>query len=489
MKKLYFSLILIFFVSCFFSIFSDDAFSQDDDSLYILNPEEYVAEEMFSNRIVMLGEGFGHNNLYAFYCFLNVLNKWLDKAVVEDTGEVNLVIVFETTSDAAKVVKHYIFTGDIKPLLDLVTPTFYFETLEFYYELKKVKQRLDSINFHRQYKINIDIQGFEEIGYNLKVNEAYFKMNQRDQEIWFINNRDKDISEGVINYLNNNPDYNALILYGNFHLFRGYINKQGHVQSLPDEECMGYCLAQYLEDSFGEQNCVTITLMGFTPERYKEPRFEKYTNESFIYKKAYEKWKWVEETKINHVFILPYKNIPLHNINFAFSRYIIKKSIDLIKKYEPFYSGHKTSAVTYPPIQYLSLMTGKRFWSAESINEWYLEKEFNGLEYLDTEEFKENIFTYYLKTYGGTVNETLREIGFISKRTEDSYTSRKWFAENWTSALENIKIINAIGIYWVGYPDEKEEAKEFLKSISGKDFTEPTEYFQWWRREYMKYGI
>lgn len=488
MKKLYVLITFVILLSCFLFILSSSTFSQDEDSLYILNPEEFIAEEMFNKRIVMLGEGIKHNDLFTFYCFLDILNKWIDKAAIEDTSEINLVMIFETTSDAAEVLKQYIFTGDIKPLLNLVAPSFYYETLEFYYELRIVKQRLDSINLDRQYKINIDIQGFEEIGYNKEVNEKYYSMNQREQELWFINERDKYISEGVIKYLNENPDYNALILYGNFHLFRGYFNKRSPGLIIPDEECMGYCLVQYLEDSFGEQNCVTITLMGFTPDRYKEPRFEKYTNESFIYKKAYEKWKWIDKTKINHVLILPYESIPLHPLYFILSRFIIEKSIEKLKEFEPFHSGYKTSSFTSPPRFYLSTMTGKGLYTSKLINEWY-QKEFNGFEYLDTEEFKGNIFTYYLKTYKGTADKILREIGFISKMTEDSFTSRKWFEENWISALENIKIVNAIGIYWVGYPDEKEVAKGYLKSISGKDFDEAAQYFQWWRREYMKYGI
>ena len=182
-------MILKFLLFVLISISFSNVYPQDDDSLYILNPEEFIAEEMFNKRIVMLGEGIGHHNPFTFFCFLNVLDKWIDKAAVEDTGEVNLVIIFEETDSLSKVVKHYVFTGEIKPLLDLVAPTFYFEDLEFFFELKKIKQRLDSINLQRQHKINIDIKGFEEIGYEL--NEEYYKMNQREQEIWVTNERDK----------------------------------------------------------------------------------------------------------------------------------------------------------------------------------------------------------------------------------------------------------------------------------------------------------
>ena len=63
------------------------------------------------------------------------------------------------------------------------------------------------------------------------------------------------------------------------------------------------------------------------------------------------------------------------------------------------------------------------------------------------------------------------------------------FNKIWPEALKDIKFINAIGIYWAGYPDEKIKAKEFLKQFSKEDFAEPEKYLQWWRNVYHNFGI
>jgi hypothetical protein len=65
----------------------------------------------------------------------------------------------------------------------------------------------------------------------------------------------------------------------------------------------------------------------------------------------------------------------------------------------------------------------------------------------------------------------------------------EWNNKLWPEAIKNIKIINAIGIFWAGYPDEKIKAKEYLKNINGQDFAEPEKYLQWWRNVYHNYGI
>jgi hypothetical protein len=53
--------------------------------------------------------------------------------------------------------------------------------------------------------------------------------------------------------------------------------------------------------------------------------------------------------------------------------------------------------------------------------------------------------------------------------------------------VNRIRFTNSIGIYWVGYPNEKLKAKEYLKEFSGEDFAEPEKYLQWYRMKYFGY--
>jgi hypothetical protein len=61
------------------------------------------------------------------------------------------------------------------------------------------------------------------------------------------------------------------------------------------------------------------------------------------------------------------------------------------------------------------------------------------------------------------------------------------YEKDWQLALPRMKFINCIGIYWVGYPDEKVKAKEYLVKFSGEDFAEPEKYLQWYRMKYYGY--
>ena len=62
--------------------------------------------------------------------------------------------------------------------------------------------------------------------------------------------------------------------------------------------------------------------------------------------------------------------------------------------------------------------------------------------------------------------------------------------ENWKKTelpkiYEQMKFTNSIGIYMMGYPDEKIKAKEYLTKFSNKDFNEPQEYLHWYWKEYF----
>jgi len=39
-----------------------------------------------------------------------------------------------------------------------------------------------------------------------------------------------------------------------------------------------------------------------------------------------------------------------------------------------------------------------------------------------------------------------------------------------------------VGVYWVGYPEEKAKAKQYLVKFSGKELELPAQYLQWLRK-------
>ena len=67
-------------------------------------------------------------------------------------------------------------------------------------------------------------------------------------------------ARGVINYIDSNPNEKILIFYGGAHLidtkFSG--NGAGGSDILTYEESMGYFLAYFLEQKYGEENVLKI---------------------------------------------------------------------------------------------------------------------------------------------------------------------------------------------------------------------------------------
>jgi hypothetical protein len=108
---------------------------------------------------------------------------------------------------------------------------------------------------------------------------------------------------------------------------------------------------------------------------------------------------------------------------------------------------------------------------------------------LDSDEFFEYLYRYINENIQnnqirfdysvfGFDNKGLGEIQIISKE--------EWKKKRWNKIQQRIKLLNAIGIYWIGYPYEKDIAKKYLIEKTGKDFKAADKYFIWWIKKNYK---
>lgn len=90
------------------------------------------------------------------------------------------------------------------------------------------------------------------------------------------------------------------------------------------------------------------------------------------------------------------------------------------------------------------------------------------------------------KYFEQSIDMLLNSYG-INKNLHDSsmFYFYKWKNEGLPLIFKKIKFTNSIGIYWIGYPDEKEKAKKYLMEYSGQDFDEPEKYLQWYRKNIL----
>jgi hypothetical protein len=472
----------VFFI-LFFLIYNI-AVSQSD-SLFITEPEKYVAEGIFTHRITMFGEGIQHHNPVTFFNFVTILNRWLNMVKENTDLNPNLTVIIECDSATVNIMNEYIKTGKLRPVLDVVAPAFPLEDLELLYEYRKIYLEAEKENLSRSKKINFCLKGFEEIGYNVK--ESYFNMNEEEHELWFINERDRYTSQGIIKYLNNNPGQRALIFYGSAHLQTGIVNKRIGGFSIPDEKSFGKWIAQYLIDEYGENELNIVVSTALDNYSLSRPAFDKVDTLPFIITMPLTEFAALNLKGVNKYFVNKQLYAPMHDVNFAMSRYIIERAIEKAHIFEAF-KGYKAGS-GQTAIFYLNFLYDKKFKNSDDIKKWYDGKGFQGFSVFDSVSFYNHIFAYYLKSsdwYGG--KNMLQQLGFNPAIMDYRSTSKKdWDEKIWPANLNNIKFINAIEIFWVGYPDEQKTAKEYLKQFSGKDFDEPAEYLQWWRREYSKY--
>ena len=55
----------------------------------------------------------------------------------------------------------------------------------------------------------------------------------------------------------------------------------------------------------------------------------------------------------------------------------------------------------------------------------------------------------------------------------------------WRQVSARVKFLQYIGIYWVGHPDESEEAHAHLVQWTGQELTSPALYLKWYRKTYL----
>ena len=210
----------------------------------------FILDKLEHNRVVMLADNAHFSSLY-YQSVTSALNRWLDRLTggVADSLVIprKLFLVLEMVSGEKANITRYFETGDIfasYPYADIVSPRFNTARVEFYSDLRDLKQKIAAFNadapMHR--RIEFDIVGPEK-------DEDYSSWSREKGDSFFFYERDEYSSQQVIDLLDKNPDYKALIYYGGAHLNKSMATKPGTVLT-----GKGYCMAHYLEEHFGQND-------------------------------------------------------------------------------------------------------------------------------------------------------------------------------------------------------------------------------------------
>jgi len=451
----------------------------------IYEPEKFIVDKLLNNHIVMLGEV--HNQPIMHNVLINTIKVWLDKSM-KSSEPANLTVILEEDSIFTHRLEDKNFLMD--SVINLLLPYDYLENLEFFTDLKTLCFVIDSLNLKRKNKIEFNIRGFES-------NEYPQKESGREIDLWFVNQRDSLSGYSMISYIKKHPAENILIYYGGAHLIKDYVPKLDSASSLNYDETKGYYLAHYLAKTFGDDNVITIELCVSMNDDVFKDYFPDSTRSKIMVKRKDVPEKVFKfliglnvrpsiSNRYNYFFFLSGEYMPNHQLCLIFSKTMIEKLQHFIFNLEQSEPTNKGRQSYFRMC--LFIISGKWFKTSNEIQDWLLNTHYDGLEQFSSDFLKIQLFKnlQFDTSSNSVTRRILNNLGFLDFVLNNKFSpdSVQWFNEIWVPETVNqLKCLNCIGIYWIGNEFEKAAAKKYLLEYTGMNYSNPDEYFIWYRHK------
>lgn len=461
------------------------------------NPEEYILHELSEKRIVMLGD-FAHEFPLPYQTLSAVLSAWLTKVNTGESDQHHLTLFLEDDQKVADLLRHYLQSGDAGPLLDFILPNTSLERLEFYSDLRRLMQRIDSINARvpASKQIIFDIQGPEALNvFDPKV----LDMTDKEASRFFVNVRDSLAAANVIGYFKAHPEQKGLIFYGNGHLIKNIVTKP-FAESLTPEERTGAFMAYYLKREYGGDNVLTINQVerGEMP-----PELRSFTEDVVLpanevpWKELSSKNEDLDPANFDAFIIRTEVRIPSHMLSHIFSTRIVSAALGRMEFLEPHLSGGKDNFVPHlsgtfaqryynQALRTLEFLCDTTFTNSAGWRSWCVAHPCPDLDRLCSGVFRKMFAEKgYQHHQVPAYLDDLKNLGF-DQRTANPVTMTR---DEWNILFENMWpqaiFLNAIGMALVGEPDERVKAMNYLAQSSGERYEDPSLYMKWWRKKYF----
>ncbi len=484
-----FLFVLLISVCLIFALVTNSLSCSIQDDELSTNPDSVIASAINRSKIVMLGEPM-HHDLIFYNGLINVLNNWLQICDEDKSVEFTLNLVMEMDSLTAFYIDQYIKTGVDSIIYSKIAPYLYMEDIECYASLRKVGMEIESLNEKRNGKIALNILGFEEAGN--ENDEILLRMNQRESEKWFINDRDKNISIKLIDFIKSHDNSESyLVYYGAAHLSGGYVNKNFGF-SIPVEESYGYYLLYYLKQEFGVDSVSSFVQLIDNNKLLDDTFLKQFSSRDVLVPSNQYPIKAVEVDP-NKFIVVRHIEAPLlyynpHLFRMVFSSYVIEKLSERTEILEKCLPGYKATQFYLRYLQSVSFITGERFENSTALRKWIeANPDFDGLQMIDSKEHCSFIYELSRDPKSTNYGNVLRDLGFDNGVYSYSEKDSAYLMENWKTINRKAKFINAIGIYWIGHSKEKENAKKYLFEFTGEDHSEAQQYLKWFRKKYFNY--
>ena len=450
---------------------------------YVPNPDEQVVRELSGARIVMLAD-YGHELPAPYRNLIATISAWLTMVQQGTSIEKNVTLFLEEDINTVGLVREYIRTGNLNPLLDAVLPSTSMERFEFYADLRGLTGRIDSVNqtMPESGKIVFDIQGSETTNV---FDEKFVKASRKEGILYFVHERDSLAAANILGYLEAHPMQKGLVFYGGAHLIKNWATKNVG-NELPVFQSQGYYLAFYLKRTLGEQKVLSVNQVVLPSGKFDATDLDGLKNESGFVRSENIPWKEFQPGNYDAFIFRKEVFCPDHPFDQIFSRRILAACIGRMKSLAPSLPGHFAERFYNQAQQSLRFITGKDSMDANRWNAWYSSAKYNGMTRLHSKDFREQLTGLYKKNVGTPQGpRNLERLGFLRNI---AWNSQPIPSDEWESILAEsmprIIFLNALGMYWIGDKEEKREALKYLVEFSGHTYEEPDLYLKWWRKRF-----
>ncbi|MCL4510726.1 MAG: hypothetical protein M1470_06610 [Bacteroidetes bacterium] len=455
---------------------------------FFTHPGRQIVRELETRRLVMLGD-FKHGDALSYHSVTSVLNDWVDMLSEGKAVPRHLTLVLEGGDSDISVLRNYMLTGNESPLIRFWIIDGQLERLEFFDNLRRISLRIDSLDetLAGNYRISFRLLGGEAISEYSPSSQAMMKWPWPQAFRYFVTKRDSLAALKIERYFESNPSQKGLIFYGTAHLNDCYVNKAKSLGVPDTANSDGYYLAHYLKRYFGNDSVLSVFQVAVPPDgsRFRDvPTEPRDTEDLLVYH-----YRDKHSPAVNQYYdavVFHYENLTMsHPLYYVFSKRAIKDCISTLKMVHPFLPGYAATAYYNRAMWGLRDATGKTFVTPRQWESWYKTHPYDGLTRLSSPAFENPMFRAYREDNAHfkvwtTVYSLLSGLPSSYFTVPDRLDSTQ-FADASVGILKKVECGNAIGIYWIGYPDEQKEAHQWLVKYTGKNFPTPDQYLKWWR--------
>lgn len=506
---------------------------------------ELLYKSILEKKITMIGDGY-HSHWYFLQTVTNILNYWLDKIETDPKNTTipkNLLLFLEKSPSEQALFDKAITSGEISDYLSyqIESSCKYgglgrcsTDNIEFISDIRDIQKRIESLNKKLTSKITFKILPADsEPPYSIENGIADFVKKKDD---WFAFERDKQSSGNIIHELEKNKDCKALVFIGSAHLTRTISDKSIFSEISAPLPRYSYYMAHYLDEHFG-RNQVNVFNPFFSIGTKSYGTIAEYEKSDSLYDYVFQNGPNPINPFPALYFISSKQTLKilseLHNKYFEYGlnrdsvygpldlmlesafRTAIRKSylfeerpdikgrFDSLNIYYTKIKDHKEIFNVINNVKEEAIVNFDAVNNIKEISKWIitpkLDQLINKMKLPNYPNLKSIIYNLPCDTtdevYCSNVFLSedliqiprLRSSGQFSENNfgENRYKLNDFEIGQIKKRTNDIILYSLINLLWIATPEEKSEAINSLKEMTGLNYNSAKEWTNWWRSKFL----